>query len=139
MQNSTKFEDQYMDVLQNIEFALAETYRKYEEMTDYDAEKVITTLMKTYQSGDHEREDPPPLLRTEWQKRAYTFVKDMCDMRLSGDMSFEKDGRPVAFEMKPLEIDEIIACLKRVRKSIKMWNKKLGQRGYFHFMGDFVK
>ena len=139
MRNSTKFEDQYIDVLQNIEFALVETYKKYEAMTDYDAEKAITTLIKTYQTGNHEHEDLPPILRTEEQKHAYTFAKSMCDMRLSGDFSFEKNNKPVSLEMEPLEIDEIIACLKRVRKSIKMWNKKLGQRGYFHFVREFVK
>lgn len=139
MQNNIPFEEEYMDVLQNIEFALVSIYKEHEKMSDYDAEKAITALIKTYQAKARGQEAAPTRLRSDQQEDAYTFVKEMCDMRLGEEISLEKDGQPVNIGISSLEIDEIIACLKRIRKSIKMWNKKWGRRGYFKFVSNYVK
>jgi hypothetical protein len=41
--------------------------------------------------------------------------------------------------MEPKTIDEIIACLKRIRKSINRWNKVGGRQGYLIFVSDFIR
>ncbi len=43
-----KFEEQYRDVLQNIEFALVPVYREHPKMTDYGALYVVEPLIDTY-------------------------------------------------------------------------------------------
>ncbi len=33
----------------------------------------------------------------------------------------------------------MIACLKRIRSSIQLWNKEGGRRGYLNFVSQFVR
>jgi hypothetical protein len=36
-------------------------------------------------------------------------------------------------------VDVIIACLKRIRKSVEKWNKQGGRQGYLTFVEQFVR
>mgnify|MGYP001600389697 CR=1 FL=1 len=40
----SNFEDEYMDVLQNIEMAIVSVYRKHRDLVDYDVDKVLNLL-----------------------------------------------------------------------------------------------
>lgn len=40
--------------------------------------------------------------------------------------------------MEPMSVEEIVGCLKRVRRSIETWNKQLGRRGYYDFVSEFI-
>jgi hypothetical protein len=42
-------------------------------------------------------------------------------------------------DLEPKTVDEIIACLKRIRRSIQFWQKKGGRQGYLTFISEFVK
>ena len=44
------FEDEYLDVLQNIEFAIVSVYHERPEMLDYDVDVVVAALIKQYQA-----------------------------------------------------------------------------------------
>lgn len=46
--------------------------------------------------------------------------------------------RPDCHPHAPLALDEIIACLKRIRKSIEHWNRRGGRQGYLNFASQFV-
>ena len=39
---------------------------------------------------------------------------------------------------EPVTRDEIIACLKRVRKSIHLWTREGGRQGYLTFVSRFI-
>ncbi|GAB4274994.1 MAG: hypothetical protein Kow0080_23890 [Candidatus Promineifilaceae bacterium] len=41
-------------------------------------------------------------------------------------------------ETTALTVSEIIACLKRIQRSIEMWQKEGGRRGYFEFINQFL-
>ena len=41
--------------------------------------------------------------------------------------------------LQPITVEEIIACLKRIRKSVEGWYKRGGRRGYYEFIQQFVK
>ena len=43
-------EEQFMDVLQNIESALVSVYKAHADMTDYDAQAAVNALMRAYQA-----------------------------------------------------------------------------------------
>ena len=40
---------------------------------------------------------------------------------------------------EPVSLDVIVACLKRIRKSIQRWNKEGGRQGYLIFIQRFVR
>jgi len=37
-----------------------------------------------------------------------------------------------------ITLSEMVDCLKRIRRSIQMWRKEGGRRGYFDFVGGFL-
>ena len=45
-----RIEDEFLDVLQNIEAALVSVYKAHSEMTDYDAQAAVNALIRLYQA-----------------------------------------------------------------------------------------
>jgi hypothetical protein len=37
-----------------------------------------------------------------------------------------------------ITLEEVLACLKRIRKSVTRWNKANGRRGYLDFVQDYL-
>lgn len=135
----TKFEEKYMDVLQNMEFALVQVYRQHESITDWEALNAINGLIRTYNAEQRKRQ-APALKLDPLAQEAYDRVMTMCEWRLGrAEMRDEQDG-PLNLGdiMTPITLSETIACLKRIRKSIQMWQKEGGRRGYFEFIDGFL-
>jgi len=133
------FEERYQDVLQNIEVGIVRVYQDHPEMTDWEALAAIEALLRTYRAEARGRQAAPPSL-DPLADEVYDFVESMCEWRLGREMPFSnKKGEPVDFSMEPITLDEIIACLKRVRKSINRWNRRGGRRGYLTFVSRFVR
>lgn len=128
-----EFEEKYMDVLQNIEFGIVRVYRGHPELTDWDVLRAIEALIRTYQQ---KRDFEPPL--KPLQQEIYESVKAMCDWRLGEATFTDEKGNPAEVPIKPLERAEILACLKRIQRSIEHWNKQGGQKGYLEFIVQFV-
>ena len=63
----SKFEEEYEDVLQNIEFGIVRVYREHPQMTDYHALSAVEALVHGYHAESQGREvapaslDPPGL------------------------------------------------------------------------------
>jgi hypothetical protein len=63
----SKFEEEYEDVLQNIEFGIIQVYREHPQMTDYHALSAVEALLHVYHAESQGREvspsslDPPGL------------------------------------------------------------------------------
>jgi hypothetical protein len=130
------FEEQYLDVLQNIEFAIVSVYRENPDLLDYDVDKVLNLLWTEYRNEKQDKTVPAPQLGVNAQ-RVYARVKSMCEWRLGRQkLGAEKDGKPVEMDLKPLTRDEIMACLKRIRKSIELWTKQGGRQGYLYFIDN---
>jgi len=130
------FEDEYLDVLQNIEFAIVQVAHRHPELTDYEVEKALYALMRMYKRPDQERESR--LQAGSLAEEVYKTVKGMCDWRLGSSLQIP-EGLPANLpDVTPLTIDEIQACLKRIRKSLQTWNKRGGRRGYLEFIDQFV-
>jgi len=132
------FEEKYEDVLQNIEFALVQVYREHKEMTDWEARDAVNALIRTYKAELRGRTAPSLQLKPLVQK-AYDSVQGMCEWRLGREHMVDENKQPVDLEMKPQTVDEIIACLQRVLRSIELWQKEGGRRGYFNFVSQFVQ
>lgn len=132
-----QFEEDYEDVLQNIEFALVSVYRDDAEMTDWQAVDAVNGLIRTY-TAEMRKRSAPTLSLGELSQHAFDRVKQMCELRLGRTSLMTDDGTPIPFDGRILNVEEIVQCLKRVRRSIELWNKELGRRGYFDFVGRFV-
>jgi len=136
---SLPFEQRYEDVLQNIEFGIVQVYRNHPEMTDWEALTAIEALLGTYRAEARGRQATPPSLNP-LAEEVYDFVETMCEWRLGRERPFtRKDGETVDPPVEPITLDELLACLKRVRKSITRWNRRGGRQGYLTFVSQFIR
>ncbi len=138
MANDQKFEEKYLDVLQNIESGIVRIYRQRPELTDWDTMDAVEALIRHYTAEARNR--PPPTIHlSELTQLVFDSVKAMCEWRLGREHLLDQDDRPLDLDLEPKTVDEIIACLKRIRRSIQFWQKKGGQQGYLTFISEFVK
>lgn len=129
-------EEEYLDVLQNIEQAIVGVYHAERELTDYQVDAALEALGRTYQ---REKIGGAAVLpKNALAVKVYEGVKTMCDWRLGRENLVDEEGQPMQIAMDDLSVDEIQACLKRVRKSINTWNKQGGTRGYLDYVSKFV-
>ena len=132
------FEEQYEDVLQNIEFAIVSISREKTDLVDSDVEKALNALIVEYQRQQRGDEALVVSMRALPQL-VYERAKAMCEWRLGRTkMEFEGADALGINELKPISVEEIIACLKRIRKSVQRWNRTGGQRGYLRFVSNFI-
>ncbi len=130
------FEEQYIDVLQNIEMAIVSVYREHHDLLDYDVDKVLNRVSMEYRNEKQGRTMPAPKFGENAQL-VYDRVKQMCEWRL-GRTDREAEEPPAPLKPEPISVDEIMDCLKRVRKSVDLWNKQGGRQGYLYFLNNNI-
>jgi hypothetical protein len=134
----TDFEDDYLDVLQNIEFGIVTVYQADRSLLDAHAASALEGLMRTYQAEARGRAAPHLNLSSQAQT-VFDSVKAMCEWRLGREHVVDAQGVEMGLDLKPLTPNEIVACLKRIRKSVEMWTRRNGRQGYLNFVSQFVK
>lgn len=131
------FEDDYLDVLENIEFAIVSAYREDSDLLDYDVTKALNALWTEYRAEQGGRPSKPTPM-SERARLVYARVKSVCEWRLGRNtltMANEK-----SIPNPPLiTLDEIMACLKRILKSVDLWNKQGGRQGYLFFIVQHIQ
>jgi hypothetical protein len=132
-----RVEDEYLDVLQNIEFAIVNEFRSDGSILDLDAADAVSALVRVYEAEAESRGAPNRPL-SDRAKRIFESARRMCEWRL-GRTALAARGLEEPGEVKPLNAAELVLCLKRIRKSIDRWNKVAGRQGYLRFVADYVK
>jgi hypothetical protein len=132
-----KVEEEFEDVLQNLELALVQVYRVHDEMTDWQAETAVASLIRTYTAEERGRK-PPNLRLKPLEQEAYDNVQAMCELRLGRSQLRDDSGEELGLLGEPIAVSDLVLCLKRIRKSIQLWRKEGGRRGYFEFVGHFL-
>lgn len=130
------FEEEYTDVLQNIEFGIMQVYRQHTGMVDWDAQTAVDALIQAYNAELRGKQAITRNLN-DLSGEVIETVKAMCEWRLGRAEMEDEDGYPFEIPIETISVDEIVACLKRIRKSIKFWSKKRGRQGYLDFVDSF--
>ena len=129
------FEDKYLDVLQNIEMAIVSVYREHHDLLHYDVDKVLNLLWTEYRNEQQGRTTSTAKLG-ERPQMVYDRVKESCEWRLG--LRKEKPRGWFVAQPQTISIDEIMDCLKRIRKSVDLWNKQGGRQGYLYFIDNNI-
>jgi hypothetical protein len=131
-------EQDYLDVLQNIEFAIVSVHQRQPALVDFDVDAALNALIAHYQAKALNR----PARQTNLNERAkqvYEMVQAMCDWRLGDETLLSADMKRRGPRPEPVTTDVIVAYLKRIRKSVEKWNKQGGRQGYLTFVEQFVR
>jgi hypothetical protein len=131
-------EDQYPDVLQNIEFGIVAAYKEHPEMSDHDAARVLQVLIDDYK-GEKIGRPPRDVRLSNVERHLLDSVRRMCEWRLGRERSPVGPAGSENLAPEPTTLDVIVLCLKRVLKSVKFWNKDGGRQGYLNFVIRYVR
>lgn len=127
-------EDKYLDVLQNLEFAIQVVYKTYSDLTDYEVQFAIESLLEFYIAEERNRE-PRNFNLSENPKEVYEEVKKMCNFRLGRSNSEYELQENL---LQTISIGEILICLKRIKKSVTTWTKRNGRQRYLEFVKQYM-
>jgi hypothetical protein len=127
------FEERYTDVLQNIEFAIVQVYRVHPDLYDAQVESALSWAVRAYNA--EARGKPAPAALAGLPGEVAAGVIAMCEWRLGRGPIVSGAG---LVEGAPKTRDEIVACLKRVRRSIEYWTREGGRQGYLEFVKGFL-
>ncbi len=133
-----KVEEEYQDVLQNIEALVVQHYNEYPETTDYSVERVYETLKVNYTAELRGRE-PREIPLSPEEKELFTMLEQICEFRL-GRAAFETEEE---FDEKDIRIsaitvEEMLLVIKKLLSSVKFWTKRNGRQGYLNYIIQFI-
>ncbi len=126
-----KVEEQYEDVLQNIEGVFAREYRANPALKDFEVDFTLDALISYYRRVAGGLPQKPVVL-SETRMRMFDQVKAILEHRQS--LAAESDT-PFSEGDKPAEVYG--HCFSRIKKSIKLWSKN-GNQAYLKFVSKFV-
>ncbi len=130
-----RFEDKYMGVLYSVESMIVHIYEEHPDLRDYQVEQALTALLSFYRRPEKGIPRLKGLSRTLFDE-----VRIICDIYLGHEtLQHEaEDGTIEELSFPPLSVEELLAVLRRIRKSVRMWNKVGGPQGYLHYIQQFI-
>lgn len=129
-------EEELQDVLQNIEFSIIQVYRGDPDLIDAEVLTAIEALIRLYGAEAQGKSlSMRPVRGTA--KQVMESVQSMCEWRLGRSAIEDEEGSSLELP-DPKTVDEIVACLKRIQSSIKLWTQKGGRQGYLNFVQKFI-
>lgn len=127
-------EEKNLDVLQDIEFAIVSVYKDRHSLLDYRVMGALDALIGTYRA--EARGHTPKQISLEDDERViFDRVKTVCEWRMGRTQELEDLH---VLPIQPKSLDEILSCLKKVRKSVDRWNRLGGSQGYLCFVSQYV-
>jgi hypothetical protein len=132
-----EFEEQYEDVLQNIEAAIVDVFRSQVETSDHDVMRALEVIIDDYR-GENIGRPPHEVVLSEREHLLKDSVHSACEWRLGRATLPDGQSEEQVPPPEPKTRDEIILCLKRILKSAKFWNKDGGRQGYLNFIDQHV-
>jgi hypothetical protein len=128
-------EETHLDVLQNIEFAITRVDRDHDDVSDYTVMEALDALILIYR--EEFRGHAPKLISLDGvERRIFEDVKAVCEWRI--DRAEAPFHMPV-LSVEATSLEEILACLRRIRKSVDLWHRQGGRRGYLEFVSHYIR
>jgi hypothetical protein len=140
-----EFERKYEKELAAIESGIVSIYDDNPQMADYSVMEALDNLIRFYEAEAVGR--TASIRRMEpLDQEIYQTVKAVCERLLhkaksvnASEQEIEVDEFVETVKDHPENtLEEVIACLKRIRKSVTRWNKANGRRGYLGFVQQYL-
>lgn len=133
--------DENIDVLQNLEFAIMEAAREFSGADDYDVMHALDAAIKDFR--DLERGRTPKTHSFQGAPQAILQgVMAVCDWRMGKGpipgVELQQTGEEKDIpDPQPLPAATLARCLKKIRKSVDNWHGVGGSRGYLEFIANY--
>ena len=120
-----------LDVLQNIESAVVQIWRDNPALTNYSVMRAYEAAI-AYYGALARQHTPKPVNLTGLDAALFEAVKSICELRLG------RVALPDQPEFPPLPTEDLVACLRKLCKSVDHWTKAGGRQGYLQFIDKFL-
>ena len=131
-------EEQYLDVLQNIETAVVTAYEEDPRLLDLDVMDALDGLIRNYALEERGLSTRPSRLSGPAQ-RVHDAARRICEWRLGREALNPTDPADDRAATGELSVAELVPCLKRIRKSVRLWNQQGGRQGYLDYVRQFLE
>ena len=123
--------DDYQDVLQNIEAAVVVVWKQNPAMSNYVAMAAYDAAIKYYRALA-DQQTPKPVNLAGLDAKVFEVVKETCEWRTGRSPESELG------EVTPIPLEDMVACLRKLRKSVDFWTKRGGRQGYMQYIEQYV-
>ena len=128
-----KWTEDKLDILQNLEFSVANVWRAHPEMLDYSALRAYEAAFQIYRA-ELRGHTPKPAGLTGLDETTFTAVQAMCEFRL-GRGTGVIDGPE---GITPISLELLVDCLRELARSTERHTKAEGRQGYLTFIDKFL-
>jgi hypothetical protein len=126
--------ESHLDVLQNIEHAIGGVYEEYPRITDYRVMSALDALIASYRA-EFRGHRPKECFLDREECLIHDRVRAICEWR----MGRGQDAAVLEeLSVTPTNLEDMLSCLRKIRKSVDRWNGQLGPQGYLGFMTQFL-
>lgn len=127
--------EEHADVLYPLELQMVQIGTDDPTLTDLHVEEAVRQLVRRYADlaagGEANRRLPP---RTDARAtNLFTTLVASCDWLIRRSPE-PPEAWPVSPNWKAAAVGDVVAALKRLHKSIKLWNEMGGRRGYIEYI-----
>jgi len=127
-----KWQEDNLDVLQNLEFAIVEVWRANPAMTDYSAQRAYEAARQYYRAELRGQPPKEPAL-TGLDAVAFAAMKQVCKFRLGATPARRPPAKKTPCPCRRSR-SRTLACLQELGKSVERHTRSGGRQGYLQFM-----
>jgi hypothetical protein len=127
-------EPKNIDVLQNLEFAVIEVWRRHRDMSDHVAARAYEAAFERYRA-EFRGHPPKPCALTGLDREVFDALIAMCEWRLGRAPMADAPAE----SMPALPVSELVDCLRELRGSVQRHTRQGGRQGYLTFVDRFVQ
>jgi hypothetical protein len=123
-------EPEHLDVLQNIEFIVVRTWRDHPELNNYNVMRAYEAAIAHYGALARGLR-PKPVELSGLDEELFLGIIGVSEWRLGNEQN-DKDKLP------PIPLEDLVGCLRKLRKSVERWTREGGRQGYLEFIKQFL-
>lgn len=114
-------------MLRALELTIRDTYQHKPDLTDHNVRKVLDSHINVLQAEIKDRK-PREVRLSAVERELHRALKQVVWLFLGRD--------PATPSPQPVTREEMLACLKRIQRSVDQMSKQ-GRQGYVHFIDSF--
>ncbi|MGH8610778.1 MAG: hypothetical protein ACREYF_01710 [Gammaproteobacteria bacterium] len=132
------WDEKHLDVLQNIELAIVSVFSEHADLRDREVMHALDAAVAHYRAVGRGHVPTPDRI-TGQAAEVLDHIYATCEYRLDrGSLEpVEAEQRLPPGTEKTTE--EILFCLRKIRKSVERWSNQAGPQGYLQFVRQYVR
>ena len=133
-----RVDEEFVDVLYGVESSIVAAFQDHPKADDRDVQAAITSLVKGYEREKMNRRGFAPR-PSGVAGHIYDRCRQTCEWYLGRDpVDNEHSGSNKEQTSDNLSLVDLLRCLKRLRKSVRLWHAQGGRRGYLSYVQEFI-